>query len=130
MSFNITKPELLNIYRTTWHWMDDLPRTLASTGRSRGWQEAQQAMLSRVSQRAAEISWGTDHSVATRLPNLMSALNDVAVSAGKVNPFTGAAKSGNIAEALAAARRAHSAIQIELMSRGWHPTGNHFNWPH
>jgi hypothetical protein len=129
MTLILAPTELRAVARTTFTWVDGLQSQVSRVGRSREWAADADAALAAVSRQAADISWGTPEATSTSVPRLITALNDVAIHGGTVDAVTGAAKPRDLHEALAAAKRAHGAVQDALMERGWHPNGREYYWP-
>lgn len=129
MTLILAPTELRLVARNTFQWVDSLQSQLGMVGRSRDAASNLDSLLGSISHKAADISWGTPDETSRAVPRLMTALNDVAIHAGTVDAVTGAAKAPSASETLAAARRAHGAVQVALMERNWHPNGREFYWP-
>lgn len=129
MSLTIAPAELRAVARTTYEWVDQLGYTVAHRGQWADDAVRTEQLLARTCEQAVGISWGTPATTSSEVPGLIAAINDVAIHSGTVDARTGAAKLRDLDGALAAAKRAHGAVQTVLMDHGWHPNGHQYYWP-
>lgn len=127
MTLVIGSNELHAVARSTYTWVDNLTTMVERAGRWRGQAEEAATVMESVSKDAVRISWGTPDSTSRELSRLITSINDVAINAGTVDALTGATKPRDLHEALAAAKRAHGAVQQAMQAHGWQ--GKEYYWP-